>query len=49
MPYFVRRFGDYNPATKTYALPSTFLSFSNAFPFLLLICGRASDVEIQDL
>ena len=40
---FKQRFGTYNPKTKTYALPSSFLSYSNAFPFLLLICGALLD------
>jgi len=39
MAPFQRRFGEYNPHVKKYALPSSFLSYSNAFPFLLLICG----------
>jgi hypothetical protein len=36
---FIRRFGDLGPSGK-YTLPATFLSYSNAFPFILLVFGK---------
>ena len=40
MAPFTRKFGNYNAKTKTYALPSEFLSLSNGIPFLVLILGE---------
>jgi hypothetical protein len=39
MDPFIRRFGDLGPSGK-YTLPATFLSYSNAFPFILLVFGK---------
>lgn len=39
MDPFIRRFGDLGPSGK-YTLPVTFLSYSNAFPFILLVFGK---------
>ena len=38
MDPFTRRFGN-KSAKGTYSLPANFLSYSNSFPFLLLVCG----------